>query len=381
MSVWETARILPDFQGHSEMRPVSHDLSSSSDRLRNLFPTSRDQLPSSLSTILTHREASGEETDGRRGKKRNQQQKKKIKIKARRRSAGRPRSQPRARLSSQGAGGEQGGREQRCFLLPLPVRPPSSPASSEAAQAEPSDTHRMRLCPRSSPSPPRRRETPEAAPSAFQPGLPPRRLFVPSLRAAQAGGGSRREGREGSARAKLLAGRLPPRPGLTPALTCFSPPSLSLPGPWHRAAPGAAPRSHGGRAAGSANAALPLRAQQQPLRRAIPPGPALAHTPPHPRARSPSPPRHSIPRSHWLRRAGGAGIAMSLPLRLAWRGGARALGHASKPLLSRWRIKKKTTRYPSAKPRVKESAGPPASTESPKMGPNGQTNVFNAVAP
>ncbi|XP_068870814.1 receptor expression-enhancing protein 1 isoform X5 [Aphelocoma coerulescens] len=66
MSVCDTARILPDFQGHSEMRLASHVLSSSSDRQRNLFPTSSDQLPSSLSTILTHREAFSEESDGRR---------------------------------------------------------------------------------------------------------------------------------------------------------------------------------------------------------------------------------------------------------------------------------------------------------------------------
>lgn len=139
----ETARILPDFQGHSEMRLVSHDLSSSSDRLRNLFPTSSDQLPSSLSTILTHREASGEETGGRREKKKKNQR------------VGQPAGRdpsPAGRLAPRppsltGSRGGQGGRERRRFLLPLPVLP--SPASFQAAQAEPSDPRRMLLCPRS----------------------------------------------------------------------------------------------------------------------------------------------------------------------------------------------------------------------------------------
>lgn len=131
MSVCETARILPDFQGHSEMRLVSHDLSSSSDRLRNLFPTSRDQLPSSLSTILTHREASREETDGRRREKTNKQKPKTNKTKQ---GVG----QLAGRAPSPAGGlaprppfltGSRGGRELRCFLLPLPVLLPPLPPS------------------------------------------------------------------------------------------------------------------------------------------------------------------------------------------------------------------------------------------------------------
>lgn len=93
----------------------------------------------------------------------------------------------------------------------------------------------------------------------------------------------------------------------------------------------------------------------------------------HPLTRAPA------PRSYWLCRARGAGLAASLPLRLARRGGAGAPGHASKPLLRRWWIKKST--YPSAKLRVKKSASPPPSTRSPSMRPNGKTNVFEAVAP
>lgn len=58
MSVCETARILPACHGHSATRSVSQGPSSSPARLRKRFPTSSDQLPSSLSTILAHREAS-----------------------------------------------------------------------------------------------------------------------------------------------------------------------------------------------------------------------------------------------------------------------------------------------------------------------------------
>lgn len=158
MSVWETARILPDFQGHSEMRLVSHGLSSSSVRLRNLFPTSSDQLPSSLSTILTHREASREKTDGRRREKTNKPTKAAVSWQAALPAP--PAGSPPARLSSQGE--PRGPRRAGAAPLPSssprppprPARslPPSlspSPASFQAAQAELSDTHKMLLGPRS----------------------------------------------------------------------------------------------------------------------------------------------------------------------------------------------------------------------------------------
>lgn len=183
---------------------------------------------------------------------------------------------------------------------------------------------------------------------------------------------------------------LPPRqpPSLAPyphLLSSPPPPLTTRPltaGP-HPAQP-AVTRRPGNRAQRTRR--FPLRPQQRPLRRAILLGPALAlaHTPSPARARARSRPASPHPgprpapavhilRSHWLPGGGGAGLPASLPLRLGRRGGARAPGRASKPLLSRWRLKKK---YPSARLRGKESASPPTSTKGPETGPNGKRNMF-----
>lgn len=72
-SVCETARILPDFHGHSDTGEVSQEplfsssSSPSSDRLRNLLPTSKGQLPCSPSVILAHGGACS--SSGREGTK------------------------------------------------------------------------------------------------------------------------------------------------------------------------------------------------------------------------------------------------------------------------------------------------------------------------
>lgn len=57
-SVWETARMVPDSQGHSATRSKSQlswapSLPSAADRLRNRFPTNTGQLSPSVSTMVS----------------------------------------------------------------------------------------------------------------------------------------------------------------------------------------------------------------------------------------------------------------------------------------------------------------------------------------
>lgn len=293
MSVCDTARILPDFQGHSEMRLASHVLSSSSDRQRNLFPTSSDQLPSSLSTILTHREAFSEESDGR------------------------TRETRRAVSASS-------------FLS----RPP--PPLLQAAPAGPPHTHR---------SPPahgpanhysagvggRKHQEGNSRMAAAQLlaiPTPAASLFPPS-RSQSAGrqpkGGRRRPGQAPSASPTPR----PAYPGRRPA--------LSLPSP-------APPRPRCRRTLQSHRARVPLPSTplHRPPQRPSDTVGAAPRTRPLSRARAP------VPQSYWLRRTNGAGPAANLPPQLARRGGARAPGHTPETVAQQMADKKIKTIYPSA---------------------------------
>lgn len=285
MSVCDTARILPDFQGHSEMRLASHVLSSSSDRQRNLFPTSSDQLPSSLSTILTHREAFSEESDGRRRETHR---------------AGRwtlPPSSP--------------GRPPRFSkrLQPDPRKPTGRPPAHGPVNHYSARVGHQKVFP----------EWLQRSSRPFPP--PPPLCFL--LRGAKASGGSRREG--AGDQAKLLPlHQHPSRPTRADLQPCPCP-HLLPPGP-----AAGAPCSHTGH--GSRSPPPPRRDRRR--------GQATLSAPR--RAHAPSPVRAPPSRAP-IGCAAPAGRGQQRVSCCDWPGGAGPARPATppKPLLSRWRIKNK----------------------------------------
>lgn len=250
MSVCETARILPACHGHSATRSVSQGPSSSPARLRKRFPTSSDQLPSSLSTILAHREA------------------------------------------SLGAAG------RRAALRPYAGFAAHPPASALSPR-RPSERRRARgavnCCFGG------RREAMLVGPTQ------PRRPFVPSSRSgAAAEGGGRAERLPGA------SPQTPPPPQRTQTTPTSSFPSsssssftLPLSPAAPRPQPGPPPPPHGARVprtrrfpSAPGNSRCARRRSAAPRWRT------------HPSAS----PRCSLSRSHWFFRSGGAELTASLPL-------------------------------------------------------------------
>lgn len=126
-SMWETARMVPDCQGHSATRSKSQlswppSLPSAADKLRNRFPTNTGQLSPSVSTMVST--PAGRAPPCKRHKN-------KIRWGRPKSEAARRRSADRDRWSDTPAGGPH---TPSCHpRLPTPFQP--SPAASTGPSA------------------------------------------------------------------------------------------------------------------------------------------------------------------------------------------------------------------------------------------------------